>query len=182
MTSGTLALIILIAILAQAGVAVLIALRRRRRQFRELDGRGGEPSAHSAAPASVLPSSSAEAWDISTGSHDVVVAVLGTGVDVNHPDLEANIWVNAGEIPGNEIDDDENGYVDDVHGWNFGDSSNEVNPASSEDPLDYIYDVSSHETQVAGVIAAEGDNGEGVAGVNWQCSMMVLRMSLYYPS
>ena len=123
-----------------------------------------------------------DAWDISTGSHDVVVAVLGTGVDVNHPDLEANIWVNEGEIPGNEIDDDENGYVDDVHGWNFGDSNNEVSPGSSDDPFDYLYDVSSHETQVAGVIAAEGDNGEGVAGVNWQCSMMVLRMSLYYHS
>jgi len=121
-----------------------------------------------------------DAWDISTGSRDVVVAVLGTGVDVNHPDLKANIWVNAGESPGNEIDDDENGYIDDVHGWNFGDSNNEVRPQPSDDPFDLFYDVSSHETQVAGVIAAVGDNGEGVCGVNWQCSLMALRMSLYY--
>ncbi|MBN2132342.1 MAG: S8 family serine peptidase [Sedimentisphaerales bacterium] len=121
-----------------------------------------------------------KAWDISTGSRDVVVAVLGTGVDVNHPDLEANIWVNEGEIPGNEIDDDENGYVDDIHGWNFGDSNNEVRPQPSDDPFGLLDDVSDHETHVAGVIAAEGDNGEGVCGVNWQCSLMALRMSLYY--
>jgi serine protease len=117
-----------------------------------------------------------DAWDISTGSHDVVVAVLGTGVDVNHPDLKDNIWTNEGEIPDNELDDDENGYIDDVHGWNFESDSNEVTPEA-----DYYGD-SGHETMVAGVIAAVGDNNEGVCGINWQCSIMPLRVSLSFTS
>ncbi|MBP7051186.1 MAG: S8 family serine peptidase [Phycisphaerae bacterium] len=106
-----------------------------------------------------------DAWDISTGSRDVVVAILGTGTDVNHPDLKDNIWVNAGEIPGNQIDDDGNGFVDDVHGWNFRTGDGDMEPWDS------------HETQVAGVIAAVGNNGKGVVGVNWQCSVMVLQLS-----
>jgi len=109
-----------------------------------------------------------DAWEISTGSRDVVVGVLGTGVDVNHPDLKDNIWVNPGEIAGNKIDDDGNGFVDDVHGWNFEAASGKMEPEDN------------HETQVAGVIAAVGDNDKGVAGVNWQCSLMVLQLSLDY--
>jgi hypothetical protein len=123
-----------------------------------------------------------DAWDISTGSHDVLVAVLGTGVDIDHPDLEANIWTNEGEIPGNDVDDDENGYVDDVHGWNFEADSNEVDPGGASDPFDFFADVSGHETQVAGVIAAVGNNDLGVCGVNWQCRIMPLRVSLYFTS
>ncbi len=115
----------------------------------------------------------ADAWDISTGSRDVVVAVLGTGVDVNHPDLKDNIWLNADEIPDNGVDDDNNGYVDDVRGWNFESKNNQLIPES------VIYGVEGHETMVAGVIAAVGNNGEGVCGVNWQCSIMPLRVSLY---
>lgn len=114
-----------------------------------------------------------DAWDISTGSRDVVVAVLGTGVDVNHPDLKDNIWLNADEIPDNGLDDDNNGYVDDVHGYNFESHNNQVTPEST------TYGVEGHETMVAGVIAAVGDNGEGVCGVNWQCSIMPLRVSVY---
>ena len=113
-----------------------------------------------------------DAWDISTGSHDVVVAVLDTGVDVNHPDLKDNIWINEDEIPDNGVDDDENGYIDDIHGWNFEDDSNEVTPEESG------WGISGHGTQVAGVIAAVGNNGEGVSGINWQCSIMALRLSL----
>ena len=119
-----------------------------------------------------------DAWDISTGSRDVVVAVIGTGVDVNHPDLKDNIWVNKGEVPGNKLDDDGNGFIDDVHGWNFGDSNNNVAPDAS----DYYADILNHETQVAGVIAAVGNNAKGVSGVNWQCSIMVLRLGLEYHS
>jgi subtilisin family serine protease len=116
-----------------------------------------------------------DAWEISTGSRDIVVAVLGTGVDVNHPDLKDNIWVNQGEIPDNKIDDDGNGYVDDVHGWNFDGGNGNVVPGIN-DPY------GEHETQVAGVIAGTGNNGIGVCGVNWQCSIMVLRLSMEYAS
>lgn len=113
-----------------------------------------------------------DAWDISTGSRDVVVAVLDTGVDVNHPDLKDNIWVNHGEIPNNHIDDDENGYVDDVHGWNFESDNDQLTPTETYD------DIVGHGTWVSGVIAGVGNNGAGVCGVNWQCSIMALRMSI----
>ena len=114
-----------------------------------------------------------DAWDISTGSRDIVVAVLDTGVDVNHPDLKDNIWVNPGEIAANKIDDDGNGYVDDVYGWNFGSDNNDVTPETN-----YYESVVNHGTLVSGVIAAVGNNGKGVCGVNWQCSVMPLRVSL----
>lgn len=102
------------------------------------------------------------AWDLAQGN-GVVVAVVDTGVDHTHPDLAANIWANPDEISGNGIDDDGNGYVDDVHGWNFVSNSNA--------PLDGH----SHGTHVSGTIAAVGNNGLGVIGVAPLAKIMAVK-------
>ena len=108
-----------------------------------------------------------EAWSVSTGSPDVVVAVIDTGVDTAHPDLAPNIWVNAGEdcagCRTNGVDDDGNGYVDDWRGWDFANGDN--NPT----------DDNGHGTHVAGTVAATGNNGLGVAGVTWSSRIMPLK-------
>jgi subtilisin family serine protease len=103
------------------------------------------------------------AWDVTTGSSDVVVAVVDSGVDYAHPDLENNIWSNPGEVAGDGEDNDGNGYIDDVRGFDFVDSDN--------DP----YDENGHGTHVAGTIGAQGDNGDGMTGVNWDVSIMPVR-------
>ncbi|MCK4614318.1 MAG: S8 family serine peptidase, partial [Thermoplasmata archaeon] len=104
-----------------------------------------------------------EAWEIQTGSSDVVIAVIDTGVDYNHEDLSANMWVNPGETSGNGVDDDNNGYIDDVYGWDFCNNDN--------DPMDD----NRHGTHCSGTIAAVGDNGIGVVGVNWAAKIMALK-------
>ena len=105
-----------------------------------------------------------KAWlKFSKGSKDIVVAVIDTGIDVNHEDLQANIWKNPKEIPGNNIDDDKNGYIDDIHGWNFVKNNNNVN------------DTHGHGTHIAGIIGAEGGNGKGLSGVAPKVSLMVLK-------
>jgi len=104
-----------------------------------------------------------EVWDITTGSPNVVVAVLDTGVDYNHEDLSANMWTNPGEVPANGIDDDGNGYVDDVFGINAIEETG--------DPLDD----QGHGTHVSGTIAAVGNNGIGIVGVCWQAKIMALK-------
>jgi len=103
-----------------------------------------------------------EAWDVFTGG-DTVVAVVDEGVTYDHPDLAPNMWTNAGEIAGNGVDDDGNGYVDDVHGTDVIDRDN--------DPRDF----GGHGTHVAGTIAAAGYDGLGVAGVSWSARIMAVR-------
>jgi subtilisin family serine protease len=104
-----------------------------------------------------------EAWDITTGSEDVVIAVIDTGVDYTHEDLAANMWVNPGEIAGDGIDNDGNGYIDDVRGWDFAYGDN--------DPMD----VDGHGTHVSGTIGAVANNGVGVTGVSWDVKIMPLK-------
>ncbi len=103
-----------------------------------------------------------EAWDLQTGA-DTVIAVIDTGVDYNHNDLAANIWRNAGEIANNRIDDDGNGYIDDIRGWDFANNDN--------DPVDD----NNHGTHVSGTIAALGNNAIGVTGINWSARIMPVK-------
>jgi subtilisin family serine protease len=104
------------------------------------------------------------AWDTTTGSATVPIAIIDSGIDDTHPDLSGRLWVNPGEIAGNGVDDDNNGYIDDVNGWNFVDDNN--NPA----------DDNGHGTQVAGIAGASSNNSIGIAGVCWHCSLMNVKV------
>ncbi|MBI2264046.1 MAG: S8 family serine peptidase [Armatimonadetes bacterium] len=105
-----------------------------------------------------------EAWSVETGNpNGPILAVIDTGIDYTHPDLAANIWTNPGEIPGNGIDDDGNGFVDDVHGYDFANNDG--------DPMDD----NKHGTHCAGTIAGEGNNGQGVVGVSWRGKIMPIK-------
>ncbi len=104
-----------------------------------------------------------EAWNLSVGGDDIVVAVIDTGSDVNHPDLKNNIWINKNEIPNNGRDDDGNGFIDDVNGWDF--ANNDNNPADDVD----------HGTHVAGTIGAVCDNAIGICGQAKKIKLMPLK-------
>ena len=108
-----------------------------------------------------------EAWDISTGNPDIVIAIIDTGVEITHPDLDDNIYTNEAEASGTpEVDDDANGYVDDINGWDFYDNDNDPNPGSTQ----------GHGTCCAGVAAAEGDNAIGVAGIAYDCKILPVKI------
>jgi len=115
-----------------------------------------------------------EAWDVAVGDPAAVVAILDTGVDWSHPDLQAAMWVNAGETPGNGIDDDGNGWIDDVHGWDVGNDDADPRP---DVYLEMGIDVGFHGTHCAGIAAAATDNGIGVAGAGWGCRLMGLKVN-----
>lgn len=103
------------------------------------------------------------AWAISKGSQDIIVGDIDTGIDYNHPDLINNVWRNSAEIPGNNKDDDKNGFVDDVVGWDFRDNDNRP------------YDDNGHGSHTSGTIGATGGNGVGISGVSQKVSIMALR-------
>lgn len=109
-----------------------------------------------------------DAWGFSSGSHNVVVAVIDTGIALNHEDLQDNIWTNAREVAGNNVDDDGNGFIDDVHGWDFhGNDKDPIDETSSQNP--------GHGTHCSGIIGAACDNGVGVCGISPLVSLMALR-------
>lgn len=107
-------------------------------------------------------------WDSNTGGQTadgepIVIAVLDSGFDENHPDLAASIWINQGEIPGDSIDNDNNGFIDDIHGWNFDQNL----PSFPND---------QHGTQVIGIMGAVGNNEIGISGTSWQSQMMLFKI------
>jgi subtilisin family serine protease len=120
----------------------------------------------STSPANQFGSHAGVAWaNNKTGSSTVVIGIIDEGVMHSHPDLQANIWTNPGEIPGNGIDDDGNGYIDDVYGWDFDGNDNSTYDGAHDD----------HGTHVAGTIGAVGGNGTGVAGVVWNVKMITAK-------
>ncbi|WP_298669423.1 S8 family serine peptidase [uncultured Methanofollis sp.] len=119
------------------------------------NNQAGTPGADMSVPA---------AWNITTGSSDVIIAVVDSGVMYTHSDLAANIWKNEGETPDNGVDDDGNGYVDDIRGWDFVSEDN--------DPMDF----NGHGTHCAGTIAGVGNNSAGVAGMMWKARIMPVRV------
>ncbi len=114
-----------------------------------------------------------QGWEISTGSQQPIIAVIDTGVDIDHPDLKDSIWVNTNEIPGDGIDNDHNGYIDDVNGWDFVTNTPDPHPKFG---TSFIGAGIQHGTLIAGVAAGRGNNRVGIAGISWRARIMPLRV------
>lgn len=115
----------------------------------------------------------ATAWSTGPWSRRAVVAVIDTGVDITHPDLAANIWFNTDEISGDGIDNDNNGYIDDINGYDFFSHDSDPTPDLASPSIDGAL---THGTAIAGIIAAVGNNNKGIAGISWQSQIMSLRV------
>ena len=111
-----------------------------------------------------------DAWDNTTGDPNIVVAIVDDAVLITHEDLQPNLWQNTGETPGNGIDDDNNGYVDDINGWDVSDNDNNPNPPASATNSNF-----THGTHCAGIACAATDNGIGIAGMGWDVSLMAVK-------
>lgn len=114
--------------------------------------------------------SASQAWDVNMGSEEIIIAINDTGIDWDHPDLADKIWINEDEIPGNGIDDDNNGYIDDIRGWDFG--GTEGTPDNN--PME---DTPTHGTYVAGFAAAATNNGIGIAAIGYNSKLMAVKTS-----
>lgn len=112
------------------------------------------------------------AWDLATGGtttygDDIVICVIDDGINEAHEDLQDNIWINTGEIANNGVDDDNNGYIDDIHGWNTYGNNGDMTDSNTGN-------LGSHGTRVSGLVGAKGNNGIGVTGVNWDVKLMTV--------
>jgi subtilisin family serine protease len=116
------------------------------------------------------------AWDTERGDPSVVLAIMDTGVDTSNPDLASQIWHNLAEVPGNSVDDDGNGLVDDIEGWDFANNDKDPKPEALFE-VGVPADIGFHGTFCAGLAAAATDNGEGIAGAGWHCRIMPLKVS-----
>lgn len=106
-------------------------------------------------------------------NRESIIAILDTGVYLNHPDLKDNIWFNPGETPSDRVDNDKNGFIDDINGWDFLGDTNDPNPRFE---AGYVKDAVNHGTIVAGIAAARGNNNIGITGVSWKSKIMPLRV------
>ncbi len=119
-----------------------------------------------------------QAWAIEKGNREVVIAIIDSGIDYRHDDLASKAWINPDEVPDNGLDDDGNGYVDDIYGWDFTDAPNLQAEGDYIEGDNEPIDERGHGTHVAGIAGAMPDNGIGIAGIAWECPLMAIRAGL----